>query len=105
MQTQEKHAPMDMEAMADNAGEATRLLKALANHHRLMIMCVLVEGPHSVSELNQRVPLSQSALSQHLARLRSEGLVSTRREGLTVFYSLADPNARKIIQTLHELYC
>ncbi len=96
---------MDMQTMAEHAGEATRLLKALANHHRLMILCVLVEGPHSVTELNQRVPLSQSALSQHLARLRSEGLVSTRRESLTIFYSLADPNARKIIQTLHELYC
>lgn len=96
---------MDMPTMAEHAGEATQLLKALANQHRLMIMCVLIEGSHSVSELNERVPLSQSALSQHLARLRSEGLVNTRREGLTIYYSLTDSNARQIIHTLHELYC
>ncbi len=96
---------MDMQEMAEHAGEATRLLKALANHNRLMILCSLTEGPLSVSELNARVPLSQSALSQHLALLRREGFVATRREAQTIYYALHGEQARRIIETLHAIYC
>lgn len=104
MEIREADSSMAMEAMADNAGEATRLLKALANHNRLMILCVLVERSHSVSELNHRVPLSQSALSQHLARLRRDELVRTRREAQTIFYSLSGHHAHAVIETLDRLY-
>ena len=81
------------------------MLKALANEQRLMILCNLIEEPLSVSELNRRVPLSQSALSQHLARLRRDGIVSTRREAQTIYYRIADPAALEIMATLYRLYC
>ena len=70
-----------------------------------MILCVLAEGERSVSDLNTIVPLSQSALSQQLARLRQQGLVKTRRESQTIFYSLAEGPADRIITLLHEIYC
>jgi DNA-binding transcriptional ArsR family regulator len=94
-----------VEAMRAHASEASRLLKALANDHRLLILCMLVDGEHSVGEMNERLPLSQSALSQHLAKLREEGLVNTRREAQTVYYSLADGPVQKLIGTLHGIYC
>ena len=96
---------MNPEAMRVHAGEAARLLRALANDKRLMLLCLLVEGERSVGELNARVDLSQSALSQHLAVLREDGLVDTRREGQTIHYSLADGPAHAIIETLHGIYC
>ena len=91
--------------MRRNAGRASQLLKALANEHRLMVLCALAEGEHSVSELNEMVDLSQSALSQHLARLREDGLVTTRREGLTIHYSLGEPLAASIVDLLYRHYC
>jgi len=91
--------------MRAHAGDAARLLKALANDHRLLILCMLVEGELSVSEMNERLDLSQSALSQHLARLREEGLVETRREAQTIFYRVADGPVQRLIQTLHGIYC
>lgn len=91
--------------MASHAGEAARLLRALASPHRLMVLCVLSEGELPVSELNARVALSQSALSQHLAVLREDGLVSTRREGLNIHYRLAPGPALAVINTLHDIYC
>ena len=96
---------MDPEAMRTHAGEAAQLLRALANDKRLMLLCLLVEGERSVSELNAKVELSQSALSQHLAVLRTDGLVSTRREAQTIYYALADGPAQRIIETLHGIYC
>ncbi|MBS0199862.1 MAG: winged helix-turn-helix transcriptional regulator [Proteobacteria bacterium] len=96
---------MDPEAMRTHSGEAARLLRALANDKRLMMLCLLVEGERSVGELNARVDLSQSALSQHLAVLREDGLVETRREAQTIYYSLADGPAHAIIETLHGIYC
>ncbi|WP_374380005.1 ArsR/SmtB family transcription factor [Thermomonas sp.] len=96
---------MDPEAMRAHAADASRLLKALANDKRLMLLCLLVEREHSVGELNARVALSQSALSQHLAVLREDGLVSTRREAQTIYYSLAAGPAQQVIATLHDLYC
>ena len=94
--------------MQANATKAAQLLKTLSNPHRLMVLCSLQEQERSVSELNEQLPLSQSALSQHLAYLRNENLVTTRREGLSIFYQLAEPEknpAVAIINTLHELYC
>ena len=96
---------IDPEAMLEHAAYAARLLKVLANEKRLMLLCLLVEGECSVSELNVHVDLSQSALSQHLAVLREDGLVSTRREAQTIFYSLAPGPAERIIATLHDIYC
>lgn len=99
------HPRLDYEAMQRNAGNAVSLLKGLANESRLMIMCVLSEGEVSVGQLNQRIKLSQSALSQHLAVLREQGLVQTRRESQTIYYRLADTAAMNIIELLHEVYC
>lgn len=96
---------MDFEAMQRNASDAVSLLKGLANESRLMIMCVLSEGEISVGQLNRRIRLSQSALSQHLAVLREQGLVRTRRESQTIYYRLADTAAMNIIELLHEVYC
>lgn len=92
-------------AMREHATDAARLMKALGNENRLMILCVLAEGELSVGELNERIPLSQSALSQQLSRLRGDGLVRTRRESQTIFYSLAPGPADKIIHALHDIYC
>ena len=97
--------PMDPESMKEHALEASRLLKALANESRLMVLCSLCEREMSVGELNARVPLSQSALSQHLARLRARGMVQTRRMGQTIYYSLPETEAVDIIRLLHDLYC
>ncbi len=95
----------DFEAMHKNAADAVRLLKSLANESRLMVMCVLAEGEISVGKLNRRIDLSQSALSQHLAILRHQGLVKTRRESQTIYYSLADTAAIGLIQKLHDIFC
>jgi len=91
--------------MRAHAGDATRLLKALANESRLMVLCLLSEGERSVGELNAELDLSQSALSQHLALLRNDALVRTRRDAQTIYYRLADGPARKLIATLHGIYC
>lgn len=96
---------MDFDAMQENASEAVNLLKGLANESRLMIMCVLAEGEHSVGDLNERIKLSQSALSQHLAVLRDQGMVNTRRESQTIYYRLADSPAINVIGLLHDVYC
>lgn len=96
---------MDPEAMRAHAADAARLLKALANDKRLMLLCLLFEGERTVGELNARVELSQSALSQHLAVLREDGLVTTRRAAQAIHYSLADGPAQRIIETLHGIYC
>ena len=96
---------MDFDAMQRNATDAVNLLKGLANESRLMIMCVLSEGEVSVGQLNQRIKISQSALSQHLAVLREQGLVQTRRESQTIYYRLADTAAMNIIELLRKAYC
>jgi DNA-binding transcriptional ArsR family regulator len=105
MAVRKSRAPQEMVTLRDNAEQATRLLKALANENRLMILCLLFEGERSVGELNVALPLSQSALSQHLAVLRDEGLVQTRREAQTIIYGLASKPAQKIVETLHGIYC
>lgn len=93
------------EELARHADEAARLLKALSNPNRLMVLCLLTEGELSVGQLLERIPLSQSALSQHLASLRDDGLVSTRREAQTIFYRLNGDRAARVIRLLHEMYC
>ena len=96
---------MDFITMQQNAADAVNLLKGLANESRLMIMCVLAEGEVSVGQLNTRIKLSQSALSQHLAVLREQGLVKTRRESQTIYYRLAETPAMNVIELLHDVYC
>ena len=91
--------------LAEHANTASKLLKSLANEKRLMILCSLAEQELSVGSLNKRIDLSQSALSQHLAKLRDEGMVCTRRESQTIYYSLASNETRRIIELLHDMYC
>jgi ArsR family transcriptional regulator, virulence genes transcriptional regulator len=91
--------------MRKHAQDAAALLKALANENRLMIMCALVSEELCVSELNAKVPLSQSALSQHLAGLREARLVTTRKEAQTVYYRLAGTEAIQVIAVLQAIYC
>jgi len=91
--------------MQPHAVEAADLLKALANEQRLMILCHLVQGPLSVGEINERVQLSQSALSQHLAVLRGSGIVAATREAQSVRYSLPAGVATRLIGVLHEEFC
>ncbi len=93
------------EALAAKTEEAEQFLKALANTHRLMILCELLKGESCVSELQQAVGLSQSSLSQHLARLRQDSLVATRRESREIYYSLADDRVRRVIALLHDIFC
>jgi DNA-binding transcriptional ArsR family regulator len=96
---------IDFSAMAENVEEAEQLLKVLANKNRLMILCTLLDNEMSVSELNQAVPLAQSALSQHLASLRKANIVATRRESQTIYYRVIDKNAVNLLSTLHLLFC
>jgi ArsR family transcriptional regulator, virulence genes transcriptional regulator len=96
---------MKMQELMASSAEAEDLLKALANSHRLMILCELKDGERSVSELERVVPLAQSALSQHLAKLREGGFVATRREAQTIYYSLSDARVARLIDVLHELFC
>ena len=95
----------DVNQMRQHAPEAAGLMNALGNESRLMVLCALTQGPRSVGELNDIVPLSQSALSQQLGKLRDRGLVTTRRESQTIYYSLAEGPAQRIIETLHDIYC
>lgn len=96
---------MNISQMQRNAQRASTLLKALSNEHRLMILCKLAIGEWSVGELEEVVGLSQSALSQHLARLRRDNLVKTRREAQTIYYSLAGEEASRVIETVYEVFC
>jgi DNA-binding transcriptional ArsR family regulator len=96
---------MNLKEMRSKASAVEALLKAVANKHRLMILCELLRGERSVTALQIAIGLSQSALSQHLARLREDGLVSTRRESQTIHYSLASSEVTRLIDLLYELYC
>jgi DNA-binding transcriptional ArsR family regulator len=96
---------MDPTQLQDKVGHAAQLLKALSNPHRLLILCQLLEGEKAVGELVALIGLSQSALSQHLARLRRDRLVRTRRVAQTIFYAIEGAHAHAILATLHELYC
>jgi ArsR family transcriptional regulator, virulence genes transcriptional regulator len=106
--TQNTVAPDDFRELTelhDMASNACELLKAMANEWRLIILCQLSEGEKTVSELQAILGLSQSALSQHLAVLRREKIVSARKEAQSVYYSLAGDEATRVMQTLHDLFC
>ncbi|MEM1314372.1 MAG: metalloregulator ArsR/SmtB family transcription factor [Pseudomonadota bacterium] len=94
-----------VDAMAENAAEAAEFVKCFAHESRLMILCHLTEGERSVGELETLLGARQSAVSQHLARLRLDGIVTYRREGKTLYYSIADPRAQRLLTTLHDLFC
>lgn len=96
---------MSIEDMTENTGKASALLKSMSNQYRLMILCLLSEQEMTVGELLEKIPLSQSALSQHLAMLRREDIVKTRRDSQFRRYSLASEEARVIIGTLYSLFC
>jgi DNA-binding transcriptional ArsR family regulator len=96
---------MNLQDLAPKAAEAESFLKALANRHRLIILCELHKGERSVTALKGVSGLSQSSLSQHLARLREDQLVKTRRSSQTIYYSPANDNVSRIIALLYELYC
>ena len=95
----------ETDALRTNAGHAASLLKLLANEQRLRVLCLLIEGELSVGQINERVALSQSALSQHLAKLRAQKLVTTRRDAQTINYSLPGGPAKRLIGVLHDIYC
>jgi ArsR family transcriptional regulator len=95
----------DLALFEENAGRAAALLRLLGNEKRLMLLCQLADGELSVRDIQSRVGLSQSALSQHLALLRAEGVVGTRRESQTIYYRIVDHAAMRVIETLAELFC
>jgi len=96
---------LDFSEMQENAGKACGLLKAMANEARLMVLCQLIEGEKTVSDLQEAVGLSQSAMSQHLAVLREQDIVATRRDGQSVYYRISDPGATALMETLHRQFC
>ncbi|ALO35251.1 ArsR family transcriptional regulator [Colwellia sp. MT41] len=95
----------DYSQLEANAEKATKLLKTMSNQHRLMILCALQQGELSVSQLNELFPIAQSTLSQHLAWLRRESYVKTRRDAQTIYYALDSQAVIEIISVLHKLYC
>jgi len=97
--------PHQLERMVGNTKRASLFLKALAHESRLMILCILAEGEHSVSELEDLLDLRQPTVSQQLARLRADGLVSTRRDGKTIYYTLASDDARVVIGAIYDVFC
>ena len=102
MDTAEK---LDMQAMQSAAAKASRLLKALANPDRLLLLCQLTQGEHCVSEMEALVGVLQPTLSQQLGVLRQEDLVTTRREGKQIFYSIASQDALAVMQVLYQQFC
>ena len=94
----------ELSQLEGSAHAAARMLKLLASEQRLLILCKLIEGESSVGDLSAHVGLAQSATSQHLAKMRAEGLVATRRDGQTIFYRLDDPAAIRMLDTLCEIY-
>ncbi|MBU6445287.1 MAG: helix-turn-helix domain-containing protein [Alphaproteobacteria bacterium] len=98
-------AKRDFNEISRHAGDAASLMRALSHAARLKVLCALVGGERSVGELMKPSGLGQSALSQHLAKLREDGLVETRRDGQTIYYRLGDPQVKRVLDLLHELYC
>lgn len=99
------HVAPPPEEMAENAKGAALYLKTLAHEGRLMILCHLGSGEKSVGELEELLDIRQAAVSQMLARLREEGLVTPRRDGKTIYYSLADGKTAQVIDLLYNLFC
>lgn len=97
--------PEELDKMMSSASDASTLLKAISHEGRLMILCHLVTGEKSVTELEELLSARQAAVSQQLARLRLEGLVTPRREGKTIYYSLTDDRPRQILEVIYDLFC
>lgn len=95
----------EIDKMIENARKATEFLKTLSHEGRLMILCHLASGEKSVTELERLLKTRQAAVSQQLARLRGEGLVDFRRDGKTIYYSLADERARRMLELVYEMFC
>lgn len=100
-----ENAEIDPKQMAIAADKASELMKTLGHKDRLMVLCHLIPGEKSVGELARLLDIPQSPLSQHLARMRKESLVTTRREAQTIYYSIASDEAARIVGLMHELYC
>jgi DNA-binding transcriptional ArsR family regulator len=98
-------AGLDLDMLLTNARQASEFLKALSHEVRLLILCFLIDGEKSVSEIEQLLELRQPAVSQQLARLRADGLVEARRNGKNIYYSLSRSEVREVIQVLHEVFC
>ena len=96
---------MNIDVMETAADSASNLLKALANRHRLLIICQLIDGERSVGDLAEFLGLRDSTVSQHLALLRKDGLVSARRDAQTIYYSIASDPAREVLTALYRVYC
>ncbi len=96
---------MNATTMSIAAEQASELLKSLANRHRLLIVCQLIEGERSVGELAEFLGIRDSTVSQHLALLRKDGVVATRRDGQTIWYSISSAPAREVLETLYRVYC
>ena len=101
----ENTPPEEIDRIAESAEDAAALLKALAHEGRLMILCHLVTGEKSVTELERLLGSRQAAVSQQLARLRLEGLVQPRRDGKAIYYSLTDDRPRAILEVVYDLFC
>ena len=95
----------DLRLMRKNASQAAALLRAISHEARLLVLCELSSGERSAGELVERSALSQSALSQHLAKLREEGLVATRREAQVIYYRIADQKVSRVLRVLHDIFC
>ena len=105
LQVSDRRHPRELDRMAENSRRATDFLKALAHESRLLMLCILAEGEKSVGELEEILALRQPTVSQQLARLRADGLVATRRDGKTIYYSLASEEARVVIRAIYEVFC
>lgn len=96
---------LDLDALVENAREASEFLKSLAHEARLLILCLLIDGEKSVTSIEQTLRLRQPAVSQQLARLRGDGLVEARRDGRNIYYSITRNEAREVIEALHRAFC
>lgn len=96
---------IDFDALQENAAHAESFLKQLANANRLMVLCALLDQELSVGALNELVPLSQSALSQHLAKLRDAGFITARRNAQTVYYQVSDERVRRLLPLFYDMFC
>lgn len=101
----EKNMNKDPEALTENAKHVAKLMKLLANHYRLLILCVISEEELTVGQINSQIDLSQSALSQHLAKLREQNIVKTRKESQTVYYQIADEKVKDLLIVLQDKFC
>jgi ArsR family transcriptional regulator len=96
---------VDQQELAENAQQVAAILKQLSNANRLMILCCITENEMTVGDLNEQINLSQSALSQHLAKLRESKIVTTRRESQTIYYRIANPKIKSLLEVLQQQFC